>query len=79
MPAKVAILEPRLCHCSWEEQPIVVEDGEVVESSPSLYQTPLVVSLDENQELLKPAKGWVRQDVTCPIRDGITYTSIWVE
>ena len=31
------------------------------------------------QVLLKPAEGRVRQDVTCPIRDGIIYTLIWVE
>ena len=30
-------------------------------------------------QVLKPAKGRVRQDVTCPIRDGIIYASIWVE
>ena len=29
--------------------------------------------------LLKPAEGWVRQSVTCPIRYGIIYASIWVE
>ena len=29
--------------------------------------------------LLKPAEGRVRQNVTCPIRDGIIYALIWVE
>ena len=44
LTAKVAMLEPRLCCCGREEQPIVVEDGEVMESSSSLYQTPPVAS-----------------------------------
>ena len=52
LSTKVAVLEPHLCHCGQEEQPIVVEDGEVMESSPSLYQTPPIVSPDENQVLL---------------------------
>ena len=50
LAAKVTTMEPRLCRCGQEEQPIVVEDGEKEESSPSLYQTPPVASLDENQE-----------------------------
>ena len=50
LSAKVAAMEPRLCRCSREEQPIVVEDGEREDSSPSSYQTPPVASPDENQE-----------------------------
>ena len=45
-------MELHLCRCGQEEQPIVVEDGEREESSPSSYQTPPVVSPDENQEPL---------------------------
>ena len=29
--------------------------------------------------MVKLAKGQVRQDVTCPIREGIIYVLIWVE
>ena len=38
-------------------------------------------SLERNPRLdvLKPAEGRVRQNVTCPIRDGIIYALIWVE
>ena len=36
LTAKVAAMEPRLCHCGREGQPIVVEDGEREESSPSV-------------------------------------------
>ena len=50
LTAKVAAMEPRLCHCGREDQPIIVEDGEREESSPSSYQTPPVASPDENQE-----------------------------
>ena len=50
LTAKVAAMEPRLCRCGREEQPIVVEGGEREESSPSLYQTPPVALPDENQE-----------------------------
>ena len=50
LTAQVAALEPRLCRCGWEEQPIVVEDGEREESSPSSYQTPPVASPNKNQE-----------------------------
>ena len=49
LTAKVASMEPRLCQCGWEGQPIVIEDGEVINSSPSLYQTPPIASPDENQ------------------------------
>ena len=28
LTVKVAAMEPRLCRCGWEDQPIVVEDGE---------------------------------------------------
>ena len=52
LSTKVTTMEPRLCRCGGEEQPIVVEDGEREESSPSLYQTPPVASPDENQEPL---------------------------
>ena len=50
LTVKVAAMEPRLCQCGQEGQPIVVEDGEREESSPSSYQTPLVALPDENQE-----------------------------
>ena len=42
LTVKVAAMELRLCRCGREEQPIVVEDGEREESSPSSYQTPPV-------------------------------------
>ena len=50
LTTKVTAMEPHLCHCGREEQPIVVEDGEREESSPSSYQTPPVASPNENQE-----------------------------
>ena len=46
---KVATMEPRLCQCGWEGQPIIIEDGEVINSSPSSYQTPPIASPNENQ------------------------------
>ena len=49
LTAKVAAMEPRLCQCGWEGQPIVIKDGEVIGSSPSSYQTPPVASPNENQ------------------------------
>ena len=30
LKAKVAKLEPHLCYCGREDQPIIVEDGEVI-------------------------------------------------
>ena len=50
LTVKVVAMEPRLCRCGQEEQPIVVEDGEREESSPSSYQTLPVALPDENQE-----------------------------
>ena len=67
LTAKVATMEPRLCHCGWEEQPIVVEDGEREESSPSSYQTPLVASLDENQEPIPVRITTVREGQLVPV------------
>ena len=49
LTAKVAAMEPRLCQCGREGQPIVIEDGEVIGSSPSSYQTLPVASPNENQ------------------------------
>ena len=49
LTVKVAAMEPRLCQCGREGQPIVIEDGEVIGSSPSSYQTPPVSPLNENQ------------------------------
>ena len=61
LSAKVAAMEPRLCQCGWEGQPIIVEDGEVIGSSPSSYQTLPVASLDENQEPFTGGKGALTQ------------------
>ena len=52
LTAKVAAMEPQLCQCGREGQPIVIEDGEVIGSSPSSYQTPPTASPNENQEPL---------------------------
>ena len=49
LTVKVAAMEPRLCQCGWEGQPIIIEDGERMESSPSSYQTLPVASPNENQ------------------------------
>ena len=67
LTAKVAAMEPRLCHCGQEGQPIVVEDGEREESSPSSYQTPLVASPDENQEPLPMRIATVREGQLVPV------------
>ena len=67
LTARVAALEPRLCCCGREEQPIVVEDGEREESSPSLYQTPPVASLDKNQEPISVRIATVREGQLVPV------------
>ena len=67
LTVKVAAMEPRLCHCGWEEQPIVVEDGEREESSPSSYQTPPVASPDENQEPIPVRITTVREGQLVPV------------
>ena len=67
LTAKVAALEPRLCRCGWEEQPIVVEDGEREESSPSSYQTPPVALPDENQEPIPVRIATMREGQLVPV------------
>ena len=67
LTVKVAAMELRLCRCGREEQPIVVEDGEREESSPSSYQTPLVASLDENQEPIPVRIVTVREGQLVPV------------
>ena len=67
LTAKVAAMEPRLCRCGWEDQPIVVEDGEREESSPSSYQTPPVASPDENQAPLPMRIATVREGQLVPV------------
>ena len=67
LTAKVAAMEPQLCHCGWEGQPIVIEDGEREESSPSSYQTPLVASLDENQEPIPVRIATMREGQLVPV------------
>ena len=67
LTAKVAAMEPRLCRCGREEQPIVVEDGEREESSPSSYQTPPVASPDENQEPIPVRIATVREGQLVPV------------
>ena len=67
LTTRVAAMEPRLCHCGWEEQPIVVEDGEREESSPSSYQTPPVASPDENQEPIPVRIATVREGQLVPV------------
>ena len=67
LTAKVAAMEPRLCRCGREEQPIVVEDGEREESSPSSYQTPLVASPDENQEPIPVRIATMREGQLVPV------------
>ena len=67
LTAKVAALEPRLCCCGREEQPIVVEDGEREESSPSSYQTPPIASPDENQEPISVRIVTVREGQLVPV------------
>ena len=53
LSVKVAAMEPRLCRCGQEEQPIVVEDGEREESSPSSGQLVPVVKQEEINELFR--------------------------
>ena len=67
LTAKVAAMEPRLCRCGREEQPIVVEDGEREESSPSSYQTPPVASPDENQEPIPVRITTMREGQLVPV------------
>ena len=67
LTAKVAAMEPRLCHCGREGQPIVVEDGERENSSPSSYQTPPVASPDENQEPIPVRIATVREGQLVPV------------
>ena len=67
LTAKVAAMEPRLCRCGRVEQPIVVEDGEREELSPSPYQTPPVVSPDENQEPLPVRIATMREGELVPV------------
>ena len=67
LTAKVATMEPRLCRCGWEEQPIVVEDREREESSPSSYQTPPVASPDENQEPIPVRIATMREGQLVPV------------
>ena len=67
LTAKVAAMEPRLYRCGREEQPIVVEDGEREESSPSSYQTPPVASPDENQEPIPVRIATVREGQLVPV------------
>ena len=67
LTAKVAAMEPRLCCCGREDQSIVVEDGEREESSPSSYQTPPVVSPDENQEPIPVRIATVREGQLVPV------------
>ena len=67
LSAKVAAMEPRLCRCGQEEQPIVVKDGEREESSPSSYQTLPVASPDENQEPIPVRIATVREGQLIPV------------
>ena len=67
LTVKVAAMEPRLCHCGREEQPIVVEDGEREESSPSSYQTPPVASPDKKQEPIPVRIVTVREGQLVPV------------
>ena len=67
LTAKVATMEPRLCRCGREDQLIIVKDGEVMESSPSSYQTPLVASPDENQEPLPVRIATMREGQLAPV------------
>ena len=67
LTAKVAAMEPRLCRCGQEEQPLIVEDGEREESSPSSYQTPPVALPDENQEPILVRIATVREGQLVPV------------
>ena len=67
LTTKVAALEPRLCRCGGEDCPIVVEDGEREESSPSSYQTPPVASPDKTQEPIPVRIVTVREGQLVPV------------
>ena len=67
LSVKVTTMEPRLCQCGREGQPIMVEDGEREESSPSSYQTPPVASPDENQEPIPVRIATVREGQLVPV------------
>ena len=67
LSAKVTAMEPRLCRCGREGQPIVVVDGEREESSPSSYQTPPVASPDENQEPIPVRIATMREGQLVPV------------
>ena len=67
LTAKVATMEPHLCQGGREGQPIVVKDGEVMESSPSLYQTPLIVLPDKNQEPIPVRIASMREGQLVPV------------
>ena len=67
LSVKVAAMEPHLCRCGREEQPIVVEDGEREESSPSSYQTPPVASPGENQEPIPVRIATMREGQLVPV------------
>ena len=67
LSVKVAAMEPRLGQCGREGQPIVVEDREREESSPSLYRTPLVASPDENQEPIPVRIATMREGQLVPV------------
>ena len=67
LSVKVATMEPRLCCCGREEQPIIIEDGEVINSSPSSYQTPPVVSRDKNQEPIPVRIVTMREGQLIPV------------
>ena len=64
---KVAELEPCLCLCDQEEQPIIVEDGEREESSPSSYQTPPIASPNKNKEPLPVRIMTMREGQLVPV------------
>ena len=67
LAAKVAAMEPHLCRCGQEGQPIIVEDGEREESSPFSYQTPPVASPDENQEPIPVRIATMREGELVPV------------
>ena len=67
LTTKVAALEPCLCRCGREEQPIVVEDREREESAPSSYQTPPVASLEKNQVPLPVRIEVVQEEQLVPV------------
>ena len=67
LTAKVTTMEPRLCRCGREGQPIIMEDGEREESSPSSYQTPPVASPDENQEPIPVRIAMMREGQLVPV------------